>query len=318
MKPSGEKAVGETVGRHYTCRSPCDFYRHPRKQNDKGFYSKTTKESSFSTKRTICSNMVFEIERTLWHNVLLGDTSAERIFWLMDIFTDKSEIWISNPENASSLSLRIRARNSFFNREIAASEGTGRFSNRLFVNLGSLQDFPDIPERYKERYKDNQNDNENNRGIKHIELEIEYTTFERKKRYSHVTQEVTHLRDLPATQQITILLLSGMVFWTKLIESIILPPKREKIMEQSGKIHTDFFITLPMGWKMANDEIMARYGIPRLDSDGFDSKPIFEVQSKVSPLEEGRKTYNLTIYPEKYEEIQTDIEQFEEEKEKNK
>ena len=197
MKPSGEKAVGETVGRHYTCRSPCDFYRHPRKQNDKGFYSKTTKESSFSTKRTICSNMVFEIERTLWHNVLLGDTSAERIFWLMDIFTDKSEIWISNPENASSLSLRIRARNSFFNREIAASEGTGRFSNRLFVNLGSLQDFPDIPERYKERYKDNQNDNENNRGIKHIELEIEYTTFERKKRYSHVTQEVTHLRDLP-------------------------------------------------------------------------------------------------------------------------
>ena len=107
-----------------------------------------------------------------------------------------------------------------------------------------------------------------------------------------------------------------MVFWTKLIESIILPPKREKIMEQSGKIHTDFFITLPMGWKMANDEIMARYGIPRLDSDGFDSKPIFEVQSKVSPLEEGRKTYNLTIYPEKYEEIQTDIEQFEEEKKK--
>ena len=58
--------------------------------------------------------MEFEIDRTLWHNVLLADTSAERISWLLDVFTNKREVWIRNPENASLLSLKASARNSFF------------------------------------------------------------------------------------------------------------------------------------------------------------------------------------------------------------
>ncbi len=205
----------------------------------------------------------------------------------MDVFTDKPEIPIKFKLNDYFVGLKVIARNSFPNREIAFLENediaaTSPTVVPIILNLDPLSTFPDAQRSFS---------NDKNLKLKHVKFEIEYILYNPK---------IEDLKD-------------------DLLDKIkgIIIPKKVATIQIPSLIQPEIYITLPPGWRISGKpegtSVGMKYFIQSTQSDnGIDMTKSPKPQSGKINLEEPfikrsgeRLTYNYVINKEDYELIKT-------------
>lgn len=215
--------------------------------------------------------MVIEIKQTWWHiEEIYFPHAGRKIRQVMDIYIDEQYLPISLDSN-EYLGFRIYARNAN-NKELAyleykPSSNSNNCCNEdesynLIVNLGSLIDYPAV-------------EDEDNENLKHVKIEFEYIQMH-PIIYEHIN--------------------SG---FEKIICDYI-RPKRLGFATIRGNIQPEFYVTLPLGWRIGNVELLDTYTENEGTKCAFGEKQgssikIIELEKPFISIIDGKRKYNYVI-----------------------